>query len=72
MAALVTSRQKSSRGTIIVDPCRSLKLQAASKPPFAVVLASRKGSSLEKKSKIKNPTKHVRYPGIKYPTIIHR
>jgi hypothetical protein len=57
VAAPVTLRGKLSRGTIIVDPGLSLKLQAASKPPFAVALALRKGSSFKKKSKINNHTK---------------
>jgi hypothetical protein len=48
-AAMVTSLQKSSRGTIIMDPGRSLKSQTTSKPPFAIVLALRKGYSFQKK-----------------------
>ncbi len=56
-AAPVTSRQKLSCGIIIMDPSCSLKLQAASKPPFAIALALWKVSSLKKKKKIKNHTK---------------
>jgi len=37
-----------SRGTIIVDPGRSLKSQTTSEPPFAIALALRKGFSFQK------------------------
>jgi hypothetical protein len=50
-AATVSSLQKLSRGTIIVDPGHSLKSQTTSKPPFAVALALRKRSSFQKKEK---------------------
>jgi hypothetical protein len=50
-AATVTSLQKSSHDTIIVDPGRSLKSQTTSKPPFAIALALRKESSFKKKKK---------------------
>jgi hypothetical protein len=54
----VTLLQKPSRGTIIVDPGRSLKSQSTSKPPFAIMQALRKGSSFQKFFKnIKNHTK---------------
>jgi hypothetical protein len=52
-AALVTLRQKSSHGTIIVDPGHSLKSQTTSKPPFAIALVLCKESSFKKKKKSK-------------------